>query len=247
MFEIYAFCREVDDIADEPGDRATRLARSWRNGARDIDAIYAGRAAAALARPRRARCAQFGLAREDFLAVIDGMEMDVGADIRAPDLATLDLYCDRVASAVGRLSVRIFGIDAEGRTRARPSSRPRAAAHQHPARPRRGRRDRPALSAARGAATTPASRATEPHDVLRASGARRACCAVVAARARAISPTPTRSWRAAPRRACARRASWRDAYARILDALIARGLAAPRARVSSAKRALAVDRRCATR
>jgi phytoene/squalene synthetase len=36
--------------------------------------------------------------------------MDVPQDIRAPDLATLDLYCDRVASAVGRLSVRVFGL-----------------------------------------------------------------------------------------------------------------------------------------
>ena len=66
-------------------------------------------------RPQR-----FGLAREDFLAVIDGMEMDVEQDIRAPDFATLDLYCDRVASAVGRLSVRIFGLgEAEG-ARSRP-------------------------------------------------------------------------------------------------------------------------------
>src|SRR5262249_17849796 len=53
----------------------------------------------------------FGLRQADFLAVIDGMDMDVVADIRAPDLATLDLYCDRVAAAVGRLSVRIFGMD----------------------------------------------------------------------------------------------------------------------------------------
>ena len=37
--------------------------------------------------------------------------MDVAEDIRAPDWELLDLYCDRVASAVGRLSVRIFGID----------------------------------------------------------------------------------------------------------------------------------------
>jgi phytoene synthase len=58
---------------------------------------------------------RFGLKREDFLAVIDGMEMDVPADIRAPDQATLDLYCDRVASAVGRLSVRVFGLgEADG-------------------------------------------------------------------------------------------------------------------------------------
>jgi phytoene synthase len=53
---------------------------------------------------------RFGLKREDFLAIVDGMEMDVPQDIRAPDLATLDLYCDRVASAVGRLSVRVFGL-----------------------------------------------------------------------------------------------------------------------------------------
>jgi presqualene diphosphate synthase len=52
----------------------------------------------------------FDLQREDFLAIVDGMEMDVPQDIRAPDLATLDLYCDRVASAVGRLSVRVFGL-----------------------------------------------------------------------------------------------------------------------------------------
>jgi phytoene synthase len=56
---------------------------------------------------------KFGLKREDFLAIVDGMEMDVPADIRAPDLATLDLYCDRVASAVGRLSVRVFGLAEE--------------------------------------------------------------------------------------------------------------------------------------
>jgi squalene synthase HpnD/squalene synthase HpnC len=108
MFNVYAFCRAVDDIADEAGDRGERLARlaQWR---RDIDAIYNGAAPPHLADLAQAVRA-FGLAREDFLAVIDGMEMDVRADIRAPDLQTLDLYCDRVASAVGRLSVRIFGM-----------------------------------------------------------------------------------------------------------------------------------------
>ena len=57
------------------------------------------------------RCARFALDRADFHAVIDGMAMDVAGDIRWPDAATLDLYCDRVASAVGRLSVRIFGME----------------------------------------------------------------------------------------------------------------------------------------
>ena len=54
--------------------------------------------------------------KDDFLAVIDGMEMDVDETIRAPSFETLDLYCDRVASAVGRLSVKVFGMeDGEGK------------------------------------------------------------------------------------------------------------------------------------
>jgi len=110
MFEIYAFCRAVDDIADDlVGARDARRAQlaQWRS---DIDAIYRGAAPAALAGLATA-VRTFGLQREDFIAIIDGMEMDVIADIRAPDRATLDLYCDRVACAVGRLSVRVFGME----------------------------------------------------------------------------------------------------------------------------------------
>jgi presqualene diphosphate synthase len=109
MFEIYSFCRRVDDIADSNAPRPERLAQlaEWRT---DVDALYLGQNAqlmAGLAKPTH----DFGLAREDFLALIDGMEMDAKEDIRAPDFATLDLYCDRVASAVGRLSVRVFGME----------------------------------------------------------------------------------------------------------------------------------------
>jgi phytoene synthase len=113
MFQIYSFCRHVDDIADSQGPRAERLAalEQWRN---DIDALYRGHPPARL-RDYVASVQKFDLKREDFLAIVDGMEMDVPQDIRAPDLATLDLYCDRVASAVGRLSVRVFGLpEADG-------------------------------------------------------------------------------------------------------------------------------------
>lgn len=108
MYEIYAFCRAVDDVADEGGTRPERLAglARWRDA---IESLYAGRTTAATAgllEPIR----RFRLARVDFLAIIDGMEMDAREDIRAPSDAQLDLYCDRVASAVGRLSVKIFGI-----------------------------------------------------------------------------------------------------------------------------------------
>src|SRR5271168_3374097 len=108
MFEIYSFCRAVDDIADDLGPREGRRAQlaQWRS---DIDAVYRGAAPPELGGLAEA-VRTFALQREDFIAIIDGMEMDVVADIRAPDRPTLDLYCDRVACAVGRLSVRVFGM-----------------------------------------------------------------------------------------------------------------------------------------
>ncbi|MBV9523501.1 MAG: presqualene diphosphate synthase HpnD [Alphaproteobacteria bacterium] len=108
MFAVYAFCREVDDIADEPvplAEKRAGLAR-WRA---EIDALYAGRPQHVIAKALLRPVGDYALRREDFLAMIDGMEMDAVADIRAPSLAELDLYCARVASAVGHLSVRIFG------------------------------------------------------------------------------------------------------------------------------------------
>lgn len=108
MYAIYAFCRIVDDIADEPGELAEKRARlaAWRNR---IAGLYRGEADDPVTRVLREAVRAFALRQEDFLAVIDGMEMDAETVIIAPDLATLDLYCDRVAAAVGRLSVRAFG------------------------------------------------------------------------------------------------------------------------------------------
>ena len=108
MYAVYAFCREVDDIADEPArpeEKISGLDR-WRG---EIDAIYAGRPTEPLGRALVGPVAEFSLAREDFMAVIDGCAMDARAETLRPDAATLDLYCDRVACAVGRLSVRVFG------------------------------------------------------------------------------------------------------------------------------------------
>jgi presqualene diphosphate synthase len=112
MYAIYAFCRAVDDIADDAA--APRVIRAagldkWRN---DIEALYAnGRAGNAAFLVDVVQT--YGLRKNDLLAVIDGMAMDVASDICAPELATLDLYCDRVASAVGRLSIKVFGMEEE--------------------------------------------------------------------------------------------------------------------------------------
>jgi presqualene diphosphate synthase len=108
MYAIYAFCRMVDDIVDEDGafaDKQPRLA-AWRERIADL---YRGRSDGPVTRILVLAVQRFDLRREDFLAVIDGMEMDAETEIVAPDLATLDQYCDRVAAAVGRLSVRAFG------------------------------------------------------------------------------------------------------------------------------------------
>jgi presqualene diphosphate synthase len=109
MYAVYAFCREVDDIADDlagpPADKLAALAE-WHV---EIDALYGGHPRHLVTRALREPVRRYGLRRSDFHAVIDGMEMDAAADIRAPDLATLDLYCARVACAVGHLSVHVFG------------------------------------------------------------------------------------------------------------------------------------------
>jgi squalene synthase HpnD len=108
MYGVYAFCRVVDDIADEEGTLEAKRAaldvwRQWING------VFLGQSFDPVTRVLRNAVQTYDLREADFQAVIDGMEMDAGDPIIAPDLATLDLYCDRVASAVGRLSVRIFG------------------------------------------------------------------------------------------------------------------------------------------
>lgn len=108
MYAIYVFCREVDDIADgsAPAADKRRQLDEWR---REVDALYGGLPRHPVAVALKRAVERFQLRRDDFMAVIDGMAMDADAEIRAPDMATLDLYCARVAGAVGRLSVRAFG------------------------------------------------------------------------------------------------------------------------------------------
>jgi squalene synthase HpnD len=109
MYAVYGFCRIVDDIADDqvrPIAQQRIELQTWRD---NLEALYAGRPAGAAEMLSEA-VSRYRLEKSDFLAVVDGMEMDLEG-IRAPDLATLELYCDRVAVAVGRLSVKVFGMD----------------------------------------------------------------------------------------------------------------------------------------
>ncbi|HEY4164464.1 MAG TPA: squalene/phytoene synthase family protein, partial [Dongiaceae bacterium] len=96
MYAIYAFCREVDDIADE-GDDLPAKRRELQEWRAEIDRLYAGAPGKPVAQALLNPVQEYRLRKQDFLAVIDGMEMDAEAAIQAPDLKTLDLYCDRVA------------------------------------------------------------------------------------------------------------------------------------------------------
>jgi phytoene synthase len=110
MFAIYAFCREVDDIADEPGEEAGKRKRlaEWRE---EIERLYDGAPTRRVSRTLVHPLQRFNLRKEDFDAIVAGMEMDAGDRVRIADTAELALYCDRVACAVGRLSTRVFGVD----------------------------------------------------------------------------------------------------------------------------------------
>ncbi|HZW86032.1 MAG TPA: presqualene diphosphate synthase HpnD [Gallionella sp.] len=104
---LYAFCREVDDLVDECSDE--QIARTtldwWRI---QVAEIYGGKPQHPVALALVPVVKQFNLAQEHLLEIIDGMEMDLEL-VRYQDFKSLQLYCYRVASVVGLLSVEIFG------------------------------------------------------------------------------------------------------------------------------------------
>jgi len=112
MYAIYAFCREVDDVADGEAPGAAKLAElaGWR---REVEALFAGRPRRPTMLALAAPVARFGLPAREFHAMIDGMEMDAAGTMCAPPMADLVRYCRCVAGAVGLLSIRVFGADGE--------------------------------------------------------------------------------------------------------------------------------------
>ncbi|MGD0186453.1 MAG: presqualene diphosphate synthase HpnD [Roseiarcus sp.] len=233
MFSVYGFCRAVDDIADEqgastPSQRLAELER-WRA---DIAALFAGRAPARLAGLDEG-VRRFGLRRQEFDAVIDGMAMDAAGDIRAPDWATLDLYCDRVASAVGRLSVRIFGLAPEpGEALAHHLGRALQLTNilrdiDEDAAIGRLYLPREALAAAAVTTDEPLAAAADPRLAV--------ACAEVAARARRHFDAALPIMASAPRAAARAPRLMAAAYRSILDRMAAQGFAPPRRRAKASR------------
>ncbi len=104
---LYAFCREVDDVVDECSDeQVARTTLQWWRG--QVAEIYGGKPQHPVALALVPVVVQFNMAQELLLEIIDGMEMDLDQP-RYADFKSLQLYCYRVASVVGLLSVEIFG------------------------------------------------------------------------------------------------------------------------------------------
>lgn len=112
MYAVYAYCREVDDIADGelPISEKIDKLNNWRA---EIELLYAGQPNSEIGKALLAPLRTFEFSKQDFMDVIDGMEMDAVPSLQLADMDELMLYCDRVACSVGRLSNRVFGFDPE--------------------------------------------------------------------------------------------------------------------------------------
>jgi 15-cis-phytoene synthase len=108
MTALYAFCREVDDVVDECTDfNVAQTKLNWWKS--EVANLYAGTPQHPVTKALQPVVAEFNLAQEHFLEIIDGMEMDLKFN-RYEDFKQLQLYCYRVASVVGLLSAQIFGF-----------------------------------------------------------------------------------------------------------------------------------------
>ena len=108
---LYAFCREVDDVVDETSDpQVAHTTLDWWR--KEVARLLAGEPTHPVAKALQPHLQAYGLSGEHLLAVIDGMAMDL-TQTRYLDFKALERYCWHVASVVGLMSARIFGITDE--------------------------------------------------------------------------------------------------------------------------------------
>ncbi len=111
MFSVYAFCRVVDDIADNCGTINSKKIK-LNNWKKKINGLYKKKKInESILKELKASIENFNLEKKDFISIIDGMLMDVKKKIQFPSTSELEKYCKRVAVAVGYLSIKIFGLN----------------------------------------------------------------------------------------------------------------------------------------
>jgi squalene synthase HpnC len=113
LTRVYAFCRYTDDLGDESGDRAvaTRRLRRWRDEVRESFDYNERTHPVLVALAETAT--RFDLDVQPFVDLIDANLQDQRIDTYE-DWTALRGYCARSAAPVGRIVLRLFGIDAPG-------------------------------------------------------------------------------------------------------------------------------------
>ena len=109
MAALYAFCREIDDVADDesvPVDTRRAKLQAWREDVQK--ACDGGQPQFAVNRELQTVIARRKLAFTLFDELLKGVEMDLDIQ-RYETTADLELYCYRIASVVGLLSIEVFG------------------------------------------------------------------------------------------------------------------------------------------
>ncbi len=169
LHAVYAFCRFIDDIADDERRSPTgRVARTMARGTRNASSAARRLARSRARSPTASR--RFNIPRRYFEEVIAGVEMDLTRK-RYANFDELRLYCYRVASAVGLICIEIFGYRNPRRARLRREARHRLPADQHPA--RRAARMRPAAGFICRSKISRASASVEEENLATASTAPR--------------------------------------------------------------------------
>jgi len=108
MEAVYAFCRAVDDVVDRDGvspNDARKELDLWRG---EVEAIRAGYPTHPIAVALHDACRRFDIPTTHLNRIITGVEMDLSRR-RYRSFEELKVYCEHVASAVGLISVRVFG------------------------------------------------------------------------------------------------------------------------------------------
>ncbi|MDX2035482.1 MAG: phytoene/squalene synthase family protein [Isosphaeraceae bacterium] len=107
-YRVYGFCRWVDNLVDEASD--TREAALRLAHARELLLeVYGQRPLPSAPAAFRSTVVERGIPLDDFLALLDGMEMDL-VKMRYADFDELELYCHRVAGVVGSMMAHLFGF-----------------------------------------------------------------------------------------------------------------------------------------
>ncbi|HWD23493.1 MAG TPA: presqualene diphosphate synthase HpnD [Burkholderiales bacterium] len=104
---LYAFCREVDDAVDEPGDAQLAAAKLawWRS---ELANLFAGKPQHPVSKALAPHTQSYSISLEKLCEIVEGMEMDL-TQTRYLDWPALERYCYRVAGVVGILAAGIFG------------------------------------------------------------------------------------------------------------------------------------------